>query len=104
MCAVCHACCWWQNNSRAQSSFITLLTPPAHPSSIHSKPTNAQSLFTQTGVLNIGEPLVTPALAAAREHGLPHTLLDSNQLMARFPGGLGLLVCCTLPELWWLYC
>ncbi|GBF88702.1 N-methyltryptophan oxidase [Raphidocelis subcapitata] len=43
-------------------------------------------LFTRTGVLNVGEPLVAGALASAREHGLPHQMLDANQAEARFPG------------------
>lgn len=45
-----------------------------------------QRLFTPTGVLNMGEPLVAGALASARAHGLPHTLLDAQQVAARFPG------------------
>lgn len=44
-----------------------------------------QSLFTPTGVLNVGAPLVEGALTSARAHGLPHTLLDSRQLQERFP-------------------
>lgn len=34
----------------------------------------------------MGEPFVTEALAAARQHALPHELLDAQQVMQRFPG------------------
>jgi sarcosine oxidase len=40
----------------------------------------------QTGCLDIGGECFTGALAAARQHGLPHEVLTGAQANARFPG------------------
>lgn len=45
-----------------------------------------QPLFCRTGVLNVGQPLVEGAHAAAVEHGLPHELMSKEQVEERFPG------------------
>ncbi len=46
-------------------------------------------LLCRTGGLYIGRPeagLVSGALLSAREHGLPHEVLDTETAAARFPG------------------
>ena len=48
-----------------------------------------ESLFVQTGGLMIGPPdgsLFAGALRSAREHGLAHTVLEPDEVHARFPG------------------
>jgi sarcosine oxidase len=50
---------------------------------------SGQTLFVKTGGLMIGPPegtLFTGALRSAREHGLPYTVLEPDQLHRRYPG------------------
>jgi sarcosine oxidase len=47
-----------------------------------------ERLLTVTGIVEMGRPdsmLVAGTLAAARQHGLPHEVLDARALMSRFP-------------------
>lgn len=49
---------------------------------------SGRTLVTITGIAEIGHPdsgLVTGTLAASRQHDLPHTVLDANELMRRYP-------------------
>ncbi len=50
---------------------------------------SGRSLLRVTGGLNVGPPggeIAGGALASARLHGLPHEVLDSHKVAARFPG------------------
>ena len=49
---------------------------------------SGQSLLTVTGALMLGTPgsaVVSGSLRSAREHGLPHELLDAGEIRRRFP-------------------
>jgi sarcosine oxidase len=49
---------------------------------------SGRRLMRTTGIVEVGPPhgpLIAGTLAASREHGLPHTVLDSAELMQQFP-------------------
>ena len=57
-------------------------------SGANSKRASGRKLMRITGIVEIGMPigpLVSGTLAAAREHDLPHEILDGAETMRRFP-------------------